>query len=612
MKALLLLTVAAAALGLPALADAPPAKSYAQALVERTVAAHPDIAVLALHVTPPKSADNVIIASNIGRIGKKADEDDLRVIKTGTPNKAVNKTGDRYEVELPLLDANHRRIGAAGIVFAYKAGDDKAKLDREAETIRDALARRISHVGNLVEPATYDAAIPAQSYGQALVDHLLDKHPNLVILALHAPTASNADYPIVASNIGRLGKKADEDDMHVITSGEPKLEFNDTKDRYEVEEPLLDSTGMTIGAVGVVFAYKKGDDLAARKKEADTVQAELKEAIPSAAKLVEAKSETKSGGDYLKKIGFTELPGYEGDFDHIMADQAGNRLLLAAEDHGTLELFELSSLKHLKTLTGVETPHAFLPLPAAKTLVVTDSGKGGSKLFDLATLQPKGSLKNLGLGADSLEYDAKTGHAFINTGGKDADMKEAFLEEIDPVSGKEVAKVKFASNSLQGLALDPDGSRVFVMDQGNNTVAVVDRATHQITQQWPIKNVGQAAMVQYDAAHHRVIVATRKPGRLIVLNADSGAEIANLAGPERADQLIYDAASGRVYMLGGEGAIGLYQQSGADGYSELARIPTVEGAKTGLLVPELHRLFVAVSPGEGKSSGGGLLEYDVE
>jgi hypothetical protein len=150
------------------------------------------------------------------------------------------------------------------------------------------------------------------------------------------------------------------------------------------------------------------------------------------------------------------------------------------------------------------------------------------------------------------------------------------------------------------------------MDQGNNKVVVVDRATHKVTHEWPIKNVGQAAMVQYDSAHRRLIVATRKPGRMIVLDADSGAEIANLAGPERADQLIYDPASGRIYMLGGDGTIGLYQQSGADGYSELARIPTVEGAKTGLLVPELHRLFVAVSPGEGKSSGGGLLAYDVE
>ena len=314
----------------------------------------------------------------------------------------------------------------------------------------------------------------------------------------------------------------------------------------------------------------------------------------------------------LTKTGFTELPGYEGDFDHIMADLKGNRLLLAAEDHGTLELFALDSLAHLKTIAGVETPHAFLPLPDKNLLVVTDSGKGGTKLFDYATLAPKGALKALGLGADSMEYDSATGHAFINTGGKDADMKEAFLEEIDPVTGKETAKVKFASNSLQSLALDPDGKRVFVMDQGNNKVVTIDRASHKIVATWPIKDVGQAAMAQYDGAHHRLIVGTRKPGKMIVLDADSGAVVATLAAPEKCDQLIYDKESGRIYMLGGDGFIAVYQQSGADTYTELARIASVEGAKTGLLVPELHRLFVAVSPGEGKSSGGGILQFTVE
>lgn len=334
--------------------------------------------------------------------------------------------------------------------------------------------------------------------------------------------------------------------------------------------------------------------------------------LGSAMICVAALAAAPSQADALKKLSFTELPGYDGDFDHIMVDVKGNRLLLAAEDHGTLELFALDTVKHLKTVKGVETPHAFLPLPEQNLLVVTDSGKGGTKLFDYTTLKAKGKLAAIGLGADSMEYDPKTGHAFINTGGKDAEMTEAFLEEIDPVAGKSVAKVKFASNSLQSMALDPNGKRIFEMDQGNNQVVTVDRATHQITASWPIKDVGQAAMVQFDAADHRLFIGTRKPGKLIVLDSESGAEIANMAAPEKTDQLIYDAAAHRIYMLGGEGNIAVYTQTDADHYSETARIPSAAGAKTGLLVPELHRLYVAVSPGEGKKSGGGILQFAVE
>jgi hypothetical protein len=260
---------------------------YAQELVNRTVANHPDIVVMAMHVSPPKGGDNTIIASNIGRIGKKADADDLKVIESGVPNLAVNKSGDRFEVELVLKDANSRNIGALGIVFPYKAGDDKAALQRRAEDIRDELARHISHRANLLEPAQYDATIPTQTYGQSLVDNALRKHPNVVILALHAKPAHSAANVIVASNIGRIGKKADEDDLHVIATGEDKLELNESGDRYEVEQTLQDVSGATIGAVGVVFAYVKGQDTAPLVAEAKSVRLELSRRISNVDNLLQ-------------------------------------------------------------------------------------------------------------------------------------------------------------------------------------------------------------------------------------------------------------------------------------------------------------------------------------
>jgi hypothetical protein len=269
-------------------AAAPSTKTYAQELVDRTVEEYPDVLVMAMHVTPPKHKENIIIASNIGRIGKAADEDDLRVIRTGTPNLAVNKNGDRFEAELVMHDANVRPIGALGIVFAYKAGDDKGALQKRAEAIRDQVARRISHAANLLEPAQFDTAVPTHTYAQALVDRALVRHPNVVILALHAQPPQVKNNVIVASNIGRIGKKADEDDMHVITSGESKLELNETGDRYEVEQTLLDVSGSVIGAVGVVFPYRKGQDTAPLQKEAAQVRDEISRRISNVGNLVQA------------------------------------------------------------------------------------------------------------------------------------------------------------------------------------------------------------------------------------------------------------------------------------------------------------------------------------
>jgi hypothetical protein len=59
-------------LPLPALSEEPPPSAPAQALIEKTLAKHPEAAHIVLHVTPPGApeTDNVIIASNIGARGE--------------------------------------------------------------------------------------------------------------------------------------------------------------------------------------------------------------------------------------------------------------------------------------------------------------------------------------------------------------------------------------------------------------------------------------------------------------------------------------------------------------------------------------------------------------
>jgi hypothetical protein len=128
-----------------------PENIYAQALVNEIIEKYPDLLVVAMHVTPPSASKNVIIASNIGRIGKIADAEDLHVIKTGETLAKVNKNGDRFEVELLLLDASKKPIGALALIFPYKAGDDPSQFKTRAGRIRDELAAKIPRAARLME-----------------------------------------------------------------------------------------------------------------------------------------------------------------------------------------------------------------------------------------------------------------------------------------------------------------------------------------------------------------------------------------------------------------------------------------------------------------------------
>jgi hypothetical protein len=149
-KSVLLLSFCAA---LPLLASGQEAKKiFAQKLLDATLTKHKEIVIMAMHVTPPGKADNVIIASNIGRIGKKADEDDLRVIHTGKPNLEVNKAGDHFEVELVLEDQSGKTIGAVGIVFMNEKGKE-AEFQKKAEQVRDEMKQQTPAIEKLFEPA---------------------------------------------------------------------------------------------------------------------------------------------------------------------------------------------------------------------------------------------------------------------------------------------------------------------------------------------------------------------------------------------------------------------------------------------------------------------------
>jgi hypothetical protein len=264
-----------------------PVKSYGQELVDQVVANNPQLLVIALHASPPNFPSYPIVASNIGRIGKLADEDDMRVVTTEKTNLEIAHGGTRFEVELVLRDSAGANIGALGLVFPYKAGDDKNALEKRAVAIRDWLASRILDAGSLVEHHPYEALATTKTHAQKLVDQMLLKHPEVIVLAVHATPPKGKSNIIVASNFGRIGKKADDEDLKVISSGQPIAAVAAQGRRYSVELTLHDSEKKTIGALSVGLRYQNGADQKALLSKAEQVRDELQALVPSIETLFE-------------------------------------------------------------------------------------------------------------------------------------------------------------------------------------------------------------------------------------------------------------------------------------------------------------------------------------
>src|SRR5260370_34895098 len=124
-------------------------------------------------------------------------------------------------------------------------------------------------------------------------------------------------------------------------------------------------------------------------------------------------------------------------------------------------------------------------------------------------------------------------------------------------------------------------------------MAVVDRKTGSVAESWgtggPLANYPMAL----DQQNHRLFVVTRFPARLIVLDTDQGKRVASLPAIGDCDDVFYDEQRHRIYAIGGEGGISVFQQRDPDQYDEIGRIKTVGGARTGFFSAELARVYVA-------------------
>lgn len=267
------------------------AGNYAGELLAQVRKSNPDVLGATISAADPKHGAGVVVVASTEGIasGTPADPLDITASKQDSSSWAIDDKEKRIHGRLQLHDVSGDTVGTLRLSYAYRAGTDTGALGQKAARIRDWLQRRVSHAGNLFDPIPYERDAPAAGlYAQQLVDEFMAKHPEIEIFVIHA-TPPDSDYNVIAgSNIGRIGKKADNDDMRCIFTLKPNLEVNSTGKRFESEMPLHDRAGKVIGALGVVVAYKKTDDKQALFKHADQIRVELEKKIPDSDSLFNA------------------------------------------------------------------------------------------------------------------------------------------------------------------------------------------------------------------------------------------------------------------------------------------------------------------------------------
>jgi DNA-binding beta-propeller fold protein YncE len=297
----------------------------------------------------------------------------------------------------------------------------------------------------------------------------------------------------------------------------------------------------------------------------------------------------------MKLIQTISIPGlHDGDFDHFAADYQDHLLFLAAEENSAVEVFDLGTNKLIHTISDLKAPHSLVYRADLKKLFVVDGDAAEVKVYQGDSYKPAGNIKLMD-DADSSVFDPSTKYMYVVNGGNGAHMASTLISVIDTTATKKLADINIDSDSVEALALEKSGPRMFANLNSKGAVAVIDREKRTVIATWSIAQEGKKnAAMAFDEADHRLFVVARDPGKVIVLNSDTGKILNSLPCVGDTDDAVYDPGSRRLYVAGLP-SLNVYELRGPNRFRQIGQVPTSFHAVTGILVPQLHRYYVAVN-----------------
>jgi DNA-binding beta-propeller fold protein YncE len=279
------------------------------------------------------------------------------------------------------------------------------------------------------------------------------------------------------------------------------------------------------------------------------------------------------------------LPKVSGRIDHFSFDSKNNRLLVAALGNDTLEIIDAEKGVVVHEVSGFSHPQGVGFDPDSNRYIVANASDGICRLFDAGTLAETDRI-DLKDDADNIRYDRAAKLLWVGYG-------DGGLAAIDPVSGHEVADIKFAGHP-ESFQLETKGSRVFINVPDEQEILVADRQQKTVVAHWAFNEAMSNFPMALDEEHHRLFVGCRHPAKLVVLNTDNGAVVASVDLVGDSDDVYFDATRHGLYASGGEGFITVVSQKSPDAYVVTDKIPTASGARTSFFDADRGLFFLAV------------------
>jgi DNA-binding beta-propeller fold protein YncE len=286
------------------------------------------------------------------------------------------------------------------------------------------------------------------------------------------------------------------------------------------------------------------------------------------------------------------VPSVAGRIDHFSADAKRKRLFVSALGNNSLEVIDVFAGRVVHSIKGLAQPQGPLYVPAVDKLYVANAEDGKVRVYDGATYTLRKTI-DFGKDPDNMRYDEGSKRVYVGFGEDDGG-----IAMIDPKTDERVGDVYKTGGHPESFQVEAKGDHIFVnVPDAGNVVESIDKKTGAVTK-WPLKDLRANYAMALNEEHHRLFTITRKTPMMVVLDTQTGEEVARLRAAGECDDVFFDATRKRIYVIGGEGIISVFQQNDPDHYELVANVPSAVGIRTGYFFTKRDRFYVAV-PAKG-------------
>lgn len=448
-------------------------------------------------------------------------------------------------------------------------------------------ATLIAAIVQAADEADWGKASDNRIYAQKLVNRLMVQYPELLVVGLHAVAPGAKDETMIATNLDRVGKLDDEDDIAVATERKTILAPNlKESNKFEVQVPLKDEAGRIIGATGLVFQYRAGDDQLELHRKALAIRGQLQQQIPDLASLFEPADPSVQAIPTLQPATLVTIPGASGKFDFLEVDTARHRLLAAHENSGTADFIDLDS-NRLVARSELGTVVDVIAVAGSDEYFVSVQEGKRVAVINADTFKETGSLSVNGP-TDAIFYVEKYQSLYVTHDNG------THVWVFDAASKKQVATIDIPG-APECIAYDPRADRLYLNIKTTNEVVSIDPAINVMVARWSVEPAKSPHGIAVDPATRRIFSAGAN-GKLAVLDANNGKLIGSVEITRDVDQIEFDPATRRIYAAG-PNWMSVVQET-PNGAVLLDNVPSSATAKNVAVDPATHRVWTTYTDGK--------------